>query len=202
MKKVWKIFVLAPLLMAFQCGEDEIESTLVFDVYKVNITPAAVFSANDTIWISGKISSNVFDTAVNDSVFNFTPQIDDIAVYKFIQPTTVANSKDGLDQFELIIDRGNVSFLRSCENAQMQIVSELELNEMFYSYRVGQKPLSVGDYVISLRNGLLQNANRNTEIIGNYPIQNHPNQIGFDTCGRVSWRFLNESDREFYFSVE
>lgn len=49
---------------------------------------------------------------------------------------------------------------------------------------------------------MLQNSNRNEFIIENYPIENFPNQIGFNSCGDVSWRYLNESDKEYYFKVE
>ncbi|MFK7746866.1 MAG: hypothetical protein AB8B65_00610 [Kordia sp.] len=201
-KKIMKYAMLAPLLMAFQCEEDEVESTLVFNKYKASITASSSFSTDDTIWISGKVSSNAFDLAVNDSVFSDNPQSDVFSVYKLIEPTEVSNCKDAIDQFELIIDSGLYSFLPSCENAQITASPELESNNSTYSYRIGLKPLTPGDYVISWQNAAIRNTNRNEAIIEAYPIENHPNQIGFDRCGSTSWRFLNESQREYYFTVE
>lgn len=200
--KTVKLVIIALLLMAFQCEDDLEESTVVFSTFKSNVTPQSSFSVNDTIWISGKVSSMVFDLSVSDSIFSESPQSDVFSVYKFIEPTDVSNCKDAIDQFELVFDIGQYSFLSSCENAQIQALPTLESENSFYTYRIGLKPINPGDYVISWQNATLQNTNRNEFIIENYPIENHPNQIGFNSCGNVSWRFLNESDKEYYFSIE
>lgn len=198
---ILRIILLAPLLMAFQC-DDEIESTLIFSDYKTSITPAASFSTNDTIWIKGIISSKIFDTAVSDSIFNEDPQVDVFSVFKLIPPTEISNCKDALDEFELIFDIGDYSFLSACENADIQALPSLNSDTTLYTYRLGLQPLTTGDFVISLQNGILQNEDRNTDIIENYLIENNPNQIGFDRCGSISSRILNDSDKEYYFTVE
>ena len=200
-KKVLKFILVAPLLMAFQC-EDDFESTLVYNSFKVNITAQSNFSINDTIWITGRTSSNVFDLALNDSIFAENPRSDIFSVYKFIEPNEVYNCKDAIDKFDLTFDIGQFSALPSCENAQLQVIPELETNNTSYTYRIGFKPNFTGDYVISWEDGVIGNVNRNELIINNYPIVNHPNQIGFNSCDNVSWRFLNESQREYYFTVE
>ena len=187
--------------MAFQC-DDKLESTLEFNDYKVDITPASSFSLNDTIWIKGKVSSQVYDFSINDSIFNDNPQVDVFSIFEFIEPTQVSNCIDAVDKFELIFDIGEYSFLSSCENAHMQAFPALENNGSFYTYRIGLRPLLSGDFVVSWQNGLIQNENRNEFIIGRYPIEDHPNQIGFNSCDNVSWRFLNEPEKEYYFSIE
>lgn len=201
MKKYLKLIVLAPLLMAFQC-DDDLEPQFIFNDYKVNITPGSNFTVNDTIWIKGEVSSKAYDITLNDSIFNETPQVDVFSVLKLITPTELSNCKDALDQFQVIFDKGQFEFFPMCENADIHALPDLNENTTLYVYRVGLKPINTGDFVISLQNGLLQNENRNEFIIDNYPIENHPGQIGFNRCNRVSWRFLNESDKEFYFTVE
>ncbi len=193
--------VIAPFLMAFQC-DDDIEDTLVPNPYKIKVTPGSSFSTNDTIWISGKVSGNIFDRSVNDSIFNDIPQCDIFSIYKFIEPTNTSNCKDAIDQFELIVDKGRFSFLPQCENAELDIFPELESNDMYYSYRIGLKPIITGDYVVSWQNGIIQNPDRNEFIIARYPLEDHPGQIGFNSCDNVSWRLLNESEKEYYFSIE
>ncbi|WP_145758326.1 hypothetical protein [Sediminicola sp. YIK13] len=201
-RKILKFVLIAPLLMAFQCEDELEESTLVYNLFKVNITAKSSFSLNDTIWITGKVSSNAFDLALNDSIFADNPQPDIFSIYKFIEPNEVSNSKDAIDKFDLMLDIGQFSTLPRCENAQLQVIPEIENNKMFYTYRLGLKATSTGDYVISWQDGTIQNVERNEFIINNYPIENHPNQIGFNSCDDVSWRFLNESEKEYYFTVE
>lgn len=201
-KKTLKFVLVAPLLMAFQCEDEFEESTLVFNLYKVNVTAQSNFSLNDTIWITGSVSSKAFDLTLNDSVFAENPQSDIFSIYKFIEPTEVSNCKDAIDKFDLTYDMGQFSTLPRCENAQLQVIPELESGNMFYTYKIGLKPNSTGDYVISWQDGVIRNVERNEFIINNYPIENHPNQIGFNRCDNVSWRFLNESEREYYFTVE
>ncbi len=190
--------------MATTCDDDDKfeENTLIYNVYKARVSPESSFSINDTIWISGKISSNAFDESANDSIFIDSPEVDDFSIYKFIEPTAVSNCKDAIDAFELITKEGAFSFSSSCENATLFALPELENNGSNYSYQIGLKPNVIGDFVISWRNGILQNTTRNEFIVNDYPIENHPNSIGFNSCGNPSWRDLNESDKEYYFSIE
>ncbi|MFT4848889.1 MAG: hypothetical protein ACI83B_001425 [Sediminicola sp.] len=121
---------------------------------------------------------------------------------KFIEPTQTSNCKDAIDKFELINEVGYFSFLPACENAQMTATSEMTIDDSSYTYRIGLRALESGDFVISWQNSKIDNENRNEYIIDNYPIEFHQNQIGFNKCGSVSWRFLNDSDKEYYFSIE
>lgn len=201
LKNYLRILFIAPLLMAFQC-EDEIESTLVFNNYKVNITPQTPFSTNDTIWIMGITSSKAYDLEINDSIFSERFAGDVFSIMKFIQPTQTSNCIDAIDNFELINVIGGITFLPVCENAQITAHPEITFDSLSYRYKIGLKPLNQGDFVVSWQDSKINNSDRNEYIIDNYPIDNFPNQIGFNKCGNVSWRYLNESEREFYFIVE
>ena len=200
-KRIIQLLLLSPFLMSFQCDEEP-EGQLFFNSYKVAISESSNFSTGETIWIEGKVSALVFDTAVNDSVFTEQPLPDEFSIYQLITPDALSNAKDAANKFEMVADRGEFALSPPCDNALLRIWPELDENNQFYSYRIGITTNEPGDYVLSWRDGIIQNSNRHTFIIENYPIENHPNQIGFNTCNQVSWRFLNESEREFYFTVE
>ena len=202
LRKLFNILLLTPFLMAFQCDKDEPDNTYIFNKFEVSVTPQASFSINDTIWINGKISSKVFDTSVNDSIFLDRIQEDNFSVMKFIQPTQSFNCKDAIDKFELITELGNLSFYSECENGDMWVQPELSSNGSFYTYRIGLKAVNTGDFVLSWNESSLTNANRNQYILNDYPLELHPNQIGFNKCGNVFWKHASESDKEFYFRVE
>ena len=76
----------------------------------------------------------------------------------------------------MIYDIGTYSFLPSCENAQITAESILDADGLFYRYRLGLKPKSVGDYIISGLEGKIKNVERNLSIAENYSIQRHPDQ--------------------------
>jgi hypothetical protein len=198
--KLIRLLMVLPLLLAIQCFEDDFPA-FEFNEYTVQVSPSAAFSTKDTIWIEGRVSSQVYDLEARDSIFTESPLADVFSVYKFIEPTTLVNCQDALDKFALLSEVGEYSFLRACENATVQANPVLADSELFYTYRIGLLPKVAGDYVISLQSGILQNTNRNEFIIEDYPIPNKPNEIGFNSCSRVSWRYLDESEREYFFTV-
>jgi hypothetical protein len=200
-KRIIQLLLLSPFLMAFQCDE-ETEIQLFYNSYKASISEQSNFSTGETIWIEGKVSARVFDTAVNDSVFTEQPEPDEFSVHKLITPDALSNAKDAAGNFEIITKRGEYASVAPCDNALLRIWPELNEDNEFYSYRIGLTTDEPGDYVLSWRQGSIQNTDRHVYIIDNYPIENHPNQIGFNTCGGVSWRFTSESEREYYFSVD
>ncbi|WP_010664163.1 hypothetical protein [Marinilabilia salmonicolor] len=200
LKRLWKLLIISTFLMAFQC-EDENQEILKYNDYKVNISPASSFSLNDTIWIKGIISSQVYNLSLNDSVFLESPNGDYFSIYKIFEPDGTSNCIDAMNKFKLILDKGDYSLGR-CKNADLYMSPVLEKDNLLYTYRIGLKPLLIGDYAISWRNATIQNANRHKNVINNYPIQNSPNLLGFNSCGEISWRFLDESEGEYYFRVE
>jgi len=206
-RKVLRFICIVPILMAFQC-DDEMENQLRFNPYKVNITPNATFSLDDTILITARVSSKVYDLSTNDSIFNEDPNkiFNQFTLFKLIEPinTRAANTEGAIDKFDLIYDIGDYSPRTVCENTQKTIFPELNNDNSLYTYRIGLKPLVVGDYIInwpSINSAIVQNENRNESIIENYQIENRPNQIEFNQCGNRSVLFINETERIYFFSI-
>lgn len=190
-----------PFLLAFQC-EEETESPLVFNNYKVAITSQASFDLNDTIWIEGSVSSKAFDVILNDSLFVDYTQEDQFLVMKFVQPSLGPYTKDAIDYFDLIYETGAFSFLPICENAQISALGELSDDQLFYNYKIGLKPLVPGDYVLSWFHAEIFNEDRNEQILTEYITAHNSEYLEFDKCGQGSSRIISESEREFYFTVE
>lgn len=205
MKKAYRVLaylvILSPILMAFQC-DDEQENLIEYNTYSVKVTSKRIFSFSETIWIEGQVSSKAFNLSTNDSIFNENNISNSISIFKFITPTEHSNSKDAIDNFEIVFDKGTIDFLPSCGNAQMNIDAELDSDRLFYTYRIGIKPKSKGDFIISFFDSNLNNQSKNISIANNYPIARHPNQIGFDKCGLISWLDIDQSTNEYFFTVE
>ncbi|MHB0756962.1 hypothetical protein [Polaribacter sp. M15] len=206
MKKIITLFALSILLMAFQCeDEPSVYENYEFNKIKVNITPKSSFKKSDTIWIEGIVSSNVYDKIIQDSIFyeiGFSPAI---SLYKLVKPENNAtNSKDAVDKFEIIYDTNKISFLGRCENSTFFPETELSDNEKNYKYKLGLKPLLKGDYIINFWNdSKILNTNLNDYILNDYRLINLDTKIGFNSCGRTSYKsFENENTREYFFTVE
>jgi hypothetical protein len=199
-----KLLLIVPFLMAFQCDEEELDPQYAFNTFKVSVSPESTFAVNDTIWIEGRVSEMVFNLTTNDSVSGVLPQSDVFSVYKLVAPgaNAVTNTLDSFDQFIPIYDFGAYAYLPSCENAQVSASPLLVEASSQYFYRLGLKALTPGDYVISWQDASLANSERHSDIAANYAIPNRPNEIGFNACGSSSWRFLNASNREYFFRVE
>jgi len=204
MKKIYKMFLLAPLLMAFQC-DDELESSLEFNEFKVNITSSENLRINDTIWITGKISSRVFDTSVGDSIFfNEFTFGDYVSVMKLKEADQNGNSIDAIDRFNIVNTIGNLEFVDICRNSDITPISQLSENSQFYEYKIGFVPLEIGDYVFSWNNKtIISNVNRNLFILSDYPINGNPKALELNKCGSFSSiPNIDNSDSEYFFSVD
>jgi len=199
-----KLILLVPFLMAFQCDEEALDPEYAFNTFKVRVSPEATFAVNDTIWIEGRVSEMVLNLTTNDSVSGVLPQSDVFSVYKLVTPgpDALTNTVDSFNGFIPIYDFGAYSYLASCENGQVSAAPLLVEASSQYYYRLGLKVLSPGDYVISWQNATLENNERHKTIANDYALPNRPNEIGFNSCGNSSWRFLNNSQREYFFSVE
>ena len=208
-KKKMKFFINSILfvvfLIFFSCGEPQCDCVTpkkIENFYKVSLTPKTNFKIyTDTIWIDGIVSSKVFDESIKDSIFSEIPIRDVISIYIFVSPTKDYNCVDAIDKFELIDDNNGILFFESCKSGTIIKNSKLSSNNSFFKYRFGLIPKHLGSYAISFQSSKIKNINRNTSIVENYPIVDFPNQIGFNSCGNLSWRKLNESEREYYFNV-
>ena len=185
--------------MAFQC--DKLEDDLVYNNFKISVTPQANFLLNDTIWVKAKISSKIYNADTNDSIPHVNPPIDEVLfVMKLIDSNTKANTEGALEKFEIINNLGE-AFLWRCDKSDLRIEGTINSQGDSYNFKIGFVPLQAGDYVFSFRDGKLTNSERNEDLIQNYLLDSNPNAIGFERCGEYSYRFLNETEREFYFSV-
>jgi hypothetical protein len=203
MKKITTILILATLLMCFQCIDDN-EDVLLRNKYKVTVTPQFSFNVNDTIWVDAYLSSKAYSTSENDSVFFDASDLyiaDPMSIMKLMDVDIDSNSKDAIDQFELIQDKGTQDFTGFCQNSELNVNPILTDDEQFYHYRFGLRILHEGDYFISWNHSTITNNARNESLITDYLLEAHPNQIGFDKCGSKFWRFLSETDHEYYFKV-
>lgn len=198
------LLCLAPLLMATQCDDDD-RQTLFTNNFKAVIIPKSSISVNDTLWIEGRVSSKGFGVIQKDSVFNGNGMADFISVFKFVTPDMVAsiNTKDALDSFELINDKGDIERGSVCPNADLVIVGALSPDESSYVYRVGFKALQKGDYLLRWNNkNQIVNSDHHTEILSSYLLK-MPNQIGFNRCGSFSWTIeKNNLEQEYFFNVK
>lgn len=187
--------------MAFQCDEDFNE--IIQNEYNVKLTNQSNFSIDDVIWIEGKVSSKGYDVEMNDSIFLESPVIEDLNIMKLMQQnstTNLANATGAVNDFVIVNDIGSNSS-GVCDLAAIVVTSELSVDEQFYTYRIGFKATTQGDYFISFRKSDITNPNRNEFIFNPYVLTNNPNTIGFDLCGTTSSRLTNESEREFFFTV-
>ena len=126
-------------------------------------------------------------------------------VYKLTSNGENTNCIDAIDNFELQFEMGNFSFLPGCENAQITAIPQLNQDDQLYQFKIGLTPQFRADYVINWvirASTSIQNTERNESIALNYPLQNHPNQLGFNQCGNVSWLFLEDASQAYFFTVE
>jgi hypothetical protein len=200
-KTLLRLLLLSPILMAFQCDEDGYD--IIQNEYTVTLTNQSNFSIDDVIWIEGKVSSKGYDTETNDSIFLESPIIEDLNIMKLMQQNSsnsLANSSGAVNEFVVVNDIGSDSS-GVCDLAAVVVTSELSADELSYTYRIGFRATTTGDYFISFRKSDITNSNRNESIFNPYRITNNQNILGFDLCGRTSSRLTDESEREFFFTV-
>lgn len=201
-KSLCLLFAFSLLLMSFQC-DDEPNQLIITNNFKATVS-ASDITLNDTLWISGRVSSQAFDEISGDSIpIDFTDG-DLISVYRLRPANNQSNSVDAIDNFEIIEEVGQTSRLGACTNGGLSIQGILSDNSSEYIYRIGLKPTIEGDFVLNWNfNTTITNIDRNIEILSNYPVDGNPNTIEFDNCGIVSvLPNIDTSDRLYFFSVE
>jgi len=203
-KGIFLLLLISPLLLAFTCDDDYNGPSLRFNEYKVRVSPQANFSTGDTIWITGKISSRVFDESINDSIFyNDTRFEDHFSVMQLVNSTKRHNSIEALRKFKVISPINDVEFLNFCKSSDLYPFGTLSTDGNFYEYNVGLIPMRKGDYLIVWnKRSELSNSIINETILNNYVVEGKPGQINFTKCGRQS-TILNIDDAFalYFFSV-
>lgn len=203
MKKNFSIlFILSLLLMSFQC-EDEPSEVIIANNFKATVSTGNL-SINDTLWITGNVSSQAFNETLGDSIPNDFNSVDLVSIYRLRPATNQSNSVDAINNFEIIEELGQTSRLGACPNGGLSIQGVLTEDNSEYRYKIGLKPVINGDFLLSWNfDTTINNIERNTEILSNYPVDGNTNTIEFDNCGIVSTLLdIETSDKLYFFSVE
>lgn len=188
--------------MSFQC-DDEPEEVIITNNFKATVSDVNI-SINDTLWITGNVSSLDFNETLGDSIPNEFNNGDLVSIYRLRPATNQSNSVDAINNFEIIEEVGQTSRLGACPNGGLAIEGSLSDDSSQYRYRIGLKPIVEGDYVLNWDfNTSITNTDRNTEILSNYPVDGNSNVLEFDNCGIVSTLpNINDSTKLYFFSVE
>lgn len=198
MKKIAKILPFIILLMSFQCNDEHYEK--VHPKPTIKVSENTVLKINDTIWIRGFVSSKLYDTQINDSVFYSNPYIESLSLMKLVTPNDLRNSVGAVKRFKLVNQIGTLN-ASSCKESSLSIKTVLN-KDRFYEYKIGIIPLNKGDFFISSSMGKIINLNKNTNILNNYTTPNNNNFINFERCGVYNSRLTSESESEYFFKVE
>jgi len=199
------IAALALLLMAFQCEDDK--QTLFGNELKAQFSEGANLNIRDTLWVSGRVSANVYDSELRDSVFDpdfeFSSQF---SLSKLIQVSTDRTNEieigDGLGDF-VIVNRTGTSERVGCTNSELTINAVLSQDASFYSYEIGLVPQMSGDYILHFYSGTqIVNSNRNLNILGDYPTGASNPSLTCRDCCRGFGLDVQATESDFLFSVE
>jgi len=196
---------LAMILMAFQCEDDK--QTLFGNELKARFSDNANLSLGDTLWINGRVSANVYDSELRDSVFD--PNFDfssQFSLSKLIQVSTERTNEieigDALNNV-VIVNRAGTSNTFGCTGSEISLNAVLPQDASFYTYEIGLVPQISGDYILHFYSGTqIVNSNRNLSILGDYPTgANNPSLTCRNCCNGFSLD-VQSTENDFLFSVE
>ena len=192
------------LFMAVLCEREEIGQVTTRNPFTVTVSNEANFSINDTLWITGRVSSQLFNETTGDSVMNtnqFTRDI--ISVMRLKTAAENTNTVEALEEFELVAEVGTTDFLGRCPESELIAQAPLAENGQQYAYRIGLVALNSGDFVLSwVEPVTLVNERLNTQILENYPINSRSNKLGLLKCGVGNFiEDVNTDRRSFFFEV-
>ena len=205
LRKALLIFVLSPLLMAVLCEpEPDPEVILRDNQTKVLLSDGPAFTVNDTLWISGNVTSMAFDEISGDSIMNPNEWMRDIISVMRLRPAVnSSNTIQAVEEFDLVSQIGSIDFLGVCPESELVAIGPLSETGEQYAYRIGLIPKNTGDFVLSwLEPVHLRNASLNTQILAGYPVGGNGNALGLTKCGVTSTRLdVAEARREYFFTV-
>lgn len=198
------ILCVSPFLMAILCEKEEPFPPIVFNKTKVTLSEGSNFSTSDTLWISGKVSSMVYNEGTGDSLMNSDDRIRDIiSIMRLKTADEVSNTSEAINEFELVTRIGNIDFLGACPESELIALGLLTESGQQFAYEIGLVPQNMGDFVLSwLEPAILTNSNLNTQILGKYPVKGDRNYLGLSKCG-ITYSILDvkASRNEFFFTV-
>ena len=205
LRKALFICTFSPLLMAVLCEpEPDPEFILRDNQTKVLLSEGPTFAVNDTLWISGNVTSMAFDEISGDSIMNPNEWSQDIiSVMRLRSAVNTSNTIQAIEEFDLVSQVGSIDFLGVCPESELIAIGPLSETGEQYAYRIGLIPKNTGDFVLSWLDPVnLRNANLNVQILANYPIDGNANTLGLTKCGVTSTRpDVAEARREYFFTV-
>jgi len=199
------ISLMASVLMAFQCEEEPLEGPFVYNQTKVSLSQGPEFAVGDTLWITGEVSSMIFDEGLQDSVMNPDESVSDlISVLRMRTQTGPSNTLEAISEFGLVRRIGGIDFLGACPESELIAIGPLTENGQGFAYEIGLVPRNSGDFVLSWVNPAdLQNTDLNVQLLSRYPLDGDDNALGLTRCG-ITYTRLNVSGtrRQFFFTVQ
>ncbi len=203
-RKLLLVCSCSPLLMSVLCEKEDDFSSLIYPETKVTLSEGPIFSTNDTLWISGEVTTMLFDEIAQDSILNTNGAINTtISVLRLKPADRNSNTVEAINEFELVTRIGSID-LGVCPEAELIANGPRTENGKTYRYEIGLVPKNTGDFALNWLLGAdLKNNNLNLEILEKYPINGDINQLGLTKCGITSTKIdLRESKDEFFFTVE
>lgn len=204
-RKVLLVCAISPLLMAVLCEKVEELPPLIYNKTNVTLSEGPNFSINDTLWISGMVSSMLFDEGIQDSIRNPNESIGDIvSVLRLKSANRTSNTTEAINEFELISRVGSIDFLGVCPESELIVNAPLTVDGRNYRYEIGLVPKNMGDFVLGWLDPVnLKNNELHLQILANYPIDGDTDQLGLTKCGITSTRLdVKAARNEYFFSVE
>ncbi len=203
-RKLLLICAVSPLLMSVLCEREEPARSLIYNKTKVLLSEGPNFSISDTLWISGQVSSMIYDEDKGDSIMNSNEWIRDIiSVMRLKTADRISNTTEAINEFKIIALTGSIDFLGACPDSELIAIGPLTEDGQSYEYEIGLLPQNTGDFVLSwLEPANLKNSKLHIEILEKYPINGRDNYLGLTKCGITSTiPDIEKSRREFFFSV-
>lgn len=203
-RKILLICSISPLLMAVLCEKVDDLPSLIYSEAKVTLSEGPIFSISDTLWISGEVSSMIYDEGAQDSIMNSNEAIRDIiSILRLKSANGNSNTIEAINEFEIVTRVGSIDFLGACPESELIAIAPLTESGQSYMYEIALIPKSTGDFVLSwLEPVNLRNSVLNTQILEKYPVNGDENYLGLTKCGITSTiSDVKESKDEFFFLV-
>lgn len=201
-RRMITLLFVAPLFMATQCYEDDLQPTVFQNAYKVKFSNFENALVGDTIWINARVSINAFDSQLNDSISDSYYSGLDISLHKLQLGPNNTNAVDAIDKFE-IINSSELYFSSRCSNGEFYVDPFYDDINNLYRLRIGLIPNTAGEYLLNLsgfsNEPVIENSDRNLILITNYPVEPEIS-VRLDNCGNIL-TFSNNPNTFFCFKV-
>ena len=199
-------------LCAFQCDEDIIVEPLTSEVsiMTINVNPnTKEIKLGDTLWLSGKVTSKVFEYETQDSVLCDKQNIF-VFFYRLKIPineqdynTTPAASEFQYYQHTGTIEKEDYSWSHTPEthsywdNLHRIITPELSDSNNFYLMKIGIIPTSIGYFALNCYN-TFNVSNFNIELYSQF---DNNTTYSFFAKGRYGCSWAPIDNRLYFFKV-